>query len=80
MVLAHGCTQDTAGSPSVPAQAQESAAAVSSNHGSHSSLLRLHQMTFIPQLAAQEAKEWQFQNDWNDSIGDILRYISLHPV
>lgn len=39
MVLAHGCTQDTAGSPSVPAEAQESAAAVRSNHASDSSFL-----------------------------------------
>lgn len=61
---------------SVPAQAQQSPAAARSNHTSDSPFLTLHQMTFIPQLAAQEAKEWELQNDWNDSVGDILRCIS----
>lgn len=68
--------------PSFSAQAQWSAVAVRSNQEltmADSSLVTLHWTTFTPQLAAQEAKEWQFQNDWNNSTGDILRCISLHP-
>lgn len=49
------------------------------NHGSGSCLVTLHWTTLTPQLAAQEAKEWQFQNDWNNSTGHVLRCTSLHP-